>query len=75
MPRSARLDAPGLLQHVIVRGVERSDIFCDDSDRSRFVATLFKLLVQNGADAESRGDRNSSRQSMRALRNSSRLIA
>ena len=27
MPRSARLDIPGLLQHVIVSGIERCDIF------------------------------------------------
>jgi hypothetical protein len=30
MPRSARLDMPGLLQHVIVRGIERRKIFLDD---------------------------------------------
>lgn len=50
MPRAARLDAPDLLQHVIVRGVERCDIFGDDNDRSRFVATLSKLLVQTGTE-------------------------
>lgn len=50
MPRAARLDAPNLLQHVIVRGVERCDIFGDDKDRSRFVATLSKLLVQTGTE-------------------------
>ena len=37
MPRVARLDVPGLLQHVIVRGVERREIFVDDHDRSRFL--------------------------------------
>ncbi|RQW84028.1 MAG: transposase, partial [Geobacter sp.] len=26
MPRQPRLDIPGLLQHVIVRGIERSEI-------------------------------------------------
>ena len=50
MPRAARLDVPDLLQHVIVRGVKRCDIFCDDNDRSRFVATLSKLLVQTGTE-------------------------
>ena len=30
MPRLARLDITGLLQHVIVRGIERRDIFNDD---------------------------------------------
>ena len=33
MPRQARLDAPGLLQHVMARGIERREIFKDDKDR------------------------------------------
>jgi len=43
MPRVARLDVPGLLQHVIVRGVERREIFVDDHDRSRFLDRLSGL--------------------------------
>jgi hypothetical protein len=27
MPRSARLDAPGAVHHVIIRGIERRKIF------------------------------------------------
>ncbi len=50
MPRSARLDTPDLLQHVIVRGVELSDIFRDDNDRSRFVSKLSRLLTQAGTE-------------------------
>jgi hypothetical protein len=50
MPRQARLDIPGLLQHVIVRGIERSDIFLDDDDRQRFVDRFDSLLVETGAD-------------------------
>lgn len=50
MPRLARLDAPGLLQHVIVRGINRSEIFSDDDDRRQFVARLSKLLVETGTD-------------------------
>jgi REP element-mobilizing transposase RayT len=50
MPRQPRLDSPGLLQHVIVRGIERSDIFRDDGDRTRFVARLGKLLGETGTD-------------------------
>lgn len=50
MPRQARLDIPGLLQHVIVRGIERSDIFLDDDDRGRFVERLNSLLVDTGTD-------------------------
>ena len=46
MPRQPRLDIPGLLQHVIVRGIERSAIFLDDEDRRRFVDRLTGLLVE-----------------------------
>ncbi len=44
MPRHARIDIPGLLQHVIVRGIERSNIFLDDDDREDFVARMGRLL-------------------------------
>ena len=50
MPRQARIDIPGLLQHVIVRGIERTDIFLDDEDRNRFVERLCTLLVKSGTD-------------------------
>jgi hypothetical protein len=33
MPRGGRLDAPGTLQHVMVRGIERKRIVSDDKDR------------------------------------------
>jgi hypothetical protein len=33
MPRQARLDAPGVLQHVMARGIERRKIFKDNKDR------------------------------------------
>ncbi len=44
MPRQARIDFPGLLQHVIVRGVAQSDIFATDKDRDDFVSRLGSLL-------------------------------
>lgn len=44
MPRTARIDIPDLLQHVIVRGIERRDIFMDDADRHSFVERLSSLL-------------------------------
>lgn len=50
MPRTARLDLPDLLQHVIVRGVDRCDIFRDDADRTRFLQSLSKLLLQTGTE-------------------------
>lgn len=48
MPRLARLDINGLLQHVIVRGIERRDIFNDDHDRHFFVDRLNLLLSETG---------------------------
>jgi len=37
MPRQPGLDAPGLLQHVMARGIERREIFKDDKDRKSFL--------------------------------------
>lgn len=44
MPRKSRLDAPGVLQHVIVRGIEKRKIFLDETDRHLFVKRLTDLL-------------------------------
>ena len=44
MPRKARLDAPGALHHIMIRGIERRNIFRDDADREDFLARLEKLL-------------------------------
>jgi REP element-mobilizing transposase RayT len=48
MPRAARLDAAGLLQHVMVRGIERRDIFLDEKDRHLFLGRFSKLLQETG---------------------------
>ncbi len=40
MPRQPRRDAPETLQHVMVRGIERTAIFRDDADRADFVRSL-----------------------------------
>lgn len=48
MPRLARLDISGLLQHVIVRGIEGRAIFNDDHDRQLFVDRLSSLLSETG---------------------------
>ena len=50
MPRQARIDIPGLLQHVIVRGIERRKIFRTDIDRTDFVERLSKLLEETDTD-------------------------
>ena len=36
MPRKSRIDAPGALHHIIVRGIERRKLFVDDVDRNNF---------------------------------------
>ena len=46
MPRLARLDAPGVLHHVMIRGIERRKIFLNDKDREDFVERLAKLLPE-----------------------------
>jgi hypothetical protein len=40
MARQARLDAPGTLHHVMVRGIERRRIVDDEEDGKEFVARL-----------------------------------
>lgn len=43
MPRGPRLDAPGVLHHVMVRGMDRQVIFRDDRDRDDFTGRLKRL--------------------------------
>ncbi|MDL1988956.1 MAG: hypothetical protein LWX08_15195 [Deltaproteobacteria bacterium] len=40
MPRLARLDAPGVLHRIIIRGIERRNIFRDNKDRDNFIDRL-----------------------------------
>jgi len=46
MPRKSRIDAPGALHHIIVRGIERSDIFKDDIDRNNFKDRLGGIVQE-----------------------------
>ena len=46
MPRKARIDAPGAVQHIIVRGIERKKIFRNDADRSNFLARLSTIVSE-----------------------------
>jgi REP element-mobilizing transposase RayT len=48
MPRQARLDAPNVLHHVMVRGIERTAVFRDDRDHADFVARV-AALAEAGA--------------------------
>ena len=44
MPRKARIDAPGALHHIIIRGIERNPIFKDSQDYSNFLTRLGNIL-------------------------------
>ena len=46
MPRLARLDAPGVLHHLMIRGIERRKIFWNDPDREDFLDRLSRLLSE-----------------------------
>ena len=50
MPRKARIDAPGALHHIIVRGIERRKIFKDDTDRINFLDRLGKVISETVGD-------------------------
>ena len=45
MPRGPRLDAPGTLHHVIVRGIEKRKIIDDDTDREDFVTRMGAIAL------------------------------
>jgi len=44
MPRHARLDAKGALHHVMLRGVNKGDLFIDDLDRKTFLDRLGQVI-------------------------------
>jgi len=45
MPRGARLDAPGTLHHVILRGIEKHKIIDDDNDRENFINRMGEIAL------------------------------
>jgi len=49
MPRGPRLDYPGALHHLIVRGIERGAIFRSDHDRTVFLKRLATLVLDSQA--------------------------
>ena len=46
MPRQARLDVPGALHHIMVRGANQSAIFEDERDRARFLERLGEKVTE-----------------------------
>ena len=50
MPRKARIDAPGALHHIIIRGIERRNIFRSDYDKQNFLKRLSVLIPETKTD-------------------------
>lgn len=48
MPRQARLDAPGTLHHVMLRGIDKQVIVADAEDREEFVTRLGRAARDTG---------------------------
>lgn len=46
MPRLARIDSPGVLHHIIIRGIEKRKIFLDNKDREDFIDRLSVILPE-----------------------------
>ena len=47
MVRKARIDAPGALHHIIIRGIERKPIFKDDVDCHNFLNRMGAILLES----------------------------
>lgn len=50
MPRLSRLDAPGVLHHVIGRGIERRKIFLNENDYDDFIERLAETAQEGSID-------------------------
>jgi len=50
MPRKSRIDAPGAMHHIIVRGIDRQKIFKKDEDRNNFLSRLGVILTETKTD-------------------------
>jgi len=46
MPRKARIDAAGAIQHIIIRGIERKKIFRSDADRHSFLERFGTVISE-----------------------------
>lgn len=43
-PRIARIDTPGVIHHVVIRGIEKEAISWDQADREDFIRRLEALI-------------------------------
>jgi REP element-mobilizing transposase RayT len=50
MPRKARIDEPGALHHIIVRGIKRRNILRSNYDRKIFLQRLSELIPETRTD-------------------------
>jgi len=50
MPRTARAKSRTGIYHIMVRGINRQDIFHDDEDRKRYLDTLKRITVESISD-------------------------
>ena len=50
MPRKARIDAPGAVHHIIIRGIEKRQIFRNDADRADLLQRFGRLLPETQTD-------------------------
>jgi hypothetical protein len=50
MPRQARLDTPGILQDVIVKGLEGRQVFAEGRDRKHFITRTGDLALEQETD-------------------------
>lgn len=50
MPRTARAKSRTGIYHIMVRGINRQDIFHNDEDRKRYLDTLKRITIDNISD-------------------------
>ena len=55
MPRQARLDVPGALHHIMVRGIDKAKIFRDNDDKTRFLERLGQYVEEGESAGGQRG--------------------
>ncbi len=48
VPRQARLDAPGTLHYIIIRGIEKRKTVDDRKDRENFVERVGRAALETG---------------------------
>jgi REP element-mobilizing transposase RayT len=47
MTRQARIDAPGTIHHVIMRGIEKKKIGDDSHDKREFIDRMGQIALEN----------------------------